>query len=86
MLVEHLPESSAFHASLRGGREFRPWTTETYLATATVNLLYAANRQRANQKTRIPLVEPPKAKPKRRTVTVAQIVARQQRRGARPPK
>jgi hypothetical protein len=79
MLVEHLPDDSALFAAMRGGKEHRPWTVETHLLTAVVNLLNAANRQRAGLKTRKPLVEPPKTKkrkPAGRTVTVAQIKAR----------
>lgn len=77
-LVEHLPDDSAFISAMRGGRIHRPWTLEARLLASTVNLLFAANRQRAGQKTRQPLVTPPKPKvsSKRRTVTVAQLAAR----------
>lgn len=75
MLVEHLPEDSAFVASLRGGRQMRAWTTEAYLLAATANQLNVANHQRAGKRTRRPLVEPPKTtKVRKRTVTVAQLL------------
>lgn len=83
-LVEQLPESSATVASMRGGPQHRSWTTEAHLQAATVNLLFAANRQRANKPTRKFPVEPPKTgkrKP-RRTVTVAQVLANQRRKAA----
>lgn len=85
MLLGELPETSAFAASARGGAHMRPWTTQAYLAAATVNVLAAANHQRAGRKGRFkPLVSPPKPERRRRarTVTVAQILAR---RGGRPP-
>jgi hypothetical protein len=75
MLVEHLPDSSAIASSHRGGREHRPWTFETHLLAATVNLLYAANRQRAKKSTPKPLITAPKRKTKARRITVAQILA-----------
>lgn len=76
MLVGHLPEDSALSTSMRGGRELRPWSTQTYLLAGVVNLLNAANRQRAGQRTRKPLIEPPTpSKRKRRTVSVGRIAA-----------
>jgi len=80
-LVEHLPPDSAFRASMQGGNEFRGWTQQTYLLAATVNLLNAANRQRAGKKTKGPLVKPPSSanRSKVRRVTVAEIAKRQQR-------
>lgn len=45
-LVEHLPETSALFAALRGGPEHRPWTTTTYLLAGTCNALAAGNWQR----------------------------------------
>ena len=54
----------------------RPWTTDTYLLAGAVNMLYAANRQRANQKTKKPLIEPPRAQKPKRKVTVAQLAAK----------
>jgi hypothetical protein len=76
MLIAHLRDDSAFVAANRGGPEFRPWTGTTHLLAALVNLTYAANRQRGGKPTRKPLVKPPtKKRPK--TLTVAQILARQ---------
>ena len=77
--VEHLPPQAAFRASLQGGPEFRGWDHQTYLFAAAVNLLNAANRQRAGKKTRTPLVKPPTTKTKVRRMSVAGIVARQKR-------
>lgn len=76
-LVGQLPSDSAVGASARGGSEFRPWTAELYLLAAVVNLLNAANRQRAGKKTRDPLVKPPTKKPKARVLSVAEIARRQ---------
>ncbi len=58
-LAGQLPDDSALHASLRGGREFRPWTLANTLRAAVVNQLYAANRQRAGKKPGKALVKPP---------------------------
>jgi hypothetical protein len=78
-LVGHLPASSAFGASVRGGPEFRPWTPELHLLAGVANLLAAANRQRAGKRGGKPVVQPPTAKKQRatRVLTVAQIAARQ---------
>lgn len=76
-LAGQLSPESAFRASHQGGPEFRPWTSTTYLLAGVVNLLHAANRQRAGKKTRDPLVRGPSAKPKARRVSVAEIAARQ---------
>lgn len=78
MLAEHLPLDSALRASMRGGHQFRAWTAQTYLLAAAVNLLHAANRQRAGKRAREPIVKPPTERPKGRVVTVAEIKARQQ--------
>lgn len=75
MLIAHLPESSAYVASNRGGPEFRAWTSTTHLLAAIVNLTYAANRQRGGKPTRKPLISPPK-KERPRQLTVAEIIAR----------
>lgn len=80
-LAGQLPPESAFHAALRGGPEQRPWTTTGHLLAGVVNLLYAANKQRAGKRVGSLPVRPPKgAAPKRaaRMVTVAEIAARQQ--------
>lgn len=79
-LVGQLPSESAFGASMRGGAEFRPWSTEAYLLAAIANLLNAANRQRAGKRGGQPLVKPPTAKRRTppRVLTVAEIVRRQQ--------
>jgi len=76
-LVGQLPANSAFFASQQGGAEFRSWTPETYLLAAAVNLLHAANRQRAGKKSGSPLVKPPTKKAKPRVLSLAQIAARQ---------
>jgi hypothetical protein len=78
-LVGQLSQSSAFAASTRGGAEFRPWTSETYLLAAVVNLLNAANRQRAGKRGSQPLVKPPQPVQKRQplVLTVAEIARRQ---------
>lgn len=80
MLAGQLPPESAFHASLRGGPEHRPWTTTGHLLAGVVNLLYAANKQRAGKRVGSLPVRPPagkKAKPRGRVVSVAEIAARQ---------
>lgn len=76
-IVEQLPAQSAFRASLQGGTAFRGWDQTVYLLAAVVNLLNAANRQRAGKRTRTPLVKPPSSKPKARRVSVAEVIARQ---------
>jgi len=80
-LVGQLPANSAFYASQQGGIEFRSWTPETYLLAAAVNLLNAANRQRAGKKSSQPLVKPPRQKPKARVIPLDQIARRQQAQG-----
>lgn len=77
-LVGQLPQDSAFAASVRGGPEFRPWTSELYVLAAIANILNAANRQRAGKRSSKPVVEPPKQARKPRVLTVAEIVRRQQ--------
>jgi len=80
-LVGQLPQSSAFAASLRGGAEFRPWTTEVYVLAAIANLLQAANRQRAGKRSAQPIIKPPKPQQKqqpKRVLTVQEIIRRQQ--------
>lgn len=77
-LVEHLPDDSATFAAMRGGREFRAWTTDTHLFAAMVNMLYAANRQRGGKATRTPIVKPPVPKKRevKRTLDLKQVRAR----------
>jgi hypothetical protein len=79
-LVGQLPQSSAFAASVRGGAEFRPWTSELYVLAAIANLLQAANRQRAGKRRSEPVVKPPQPKKRRqqRVLSVAEIQRRQQ--------
>lgn len=77
-LVGQLPPDSAFGASVRGGTEFRPWTPELHLLAATVNLLAAANRQRAGKRGSKPVIKPPTAQSKPRVLSVAEIARRQQ--------
>lgn len=79
-LVGQLPQSSAFAASMRGGAEFRPWTSELYVLAAIANLLQAANRQRAGKRNAQPVIKPPKPKQKRkpRVLPVTEIMRRQQ--------
>lgn len=82
--VEHLPEDSATAAAIRGGPQFRSWTTQTYLQMLIANTLYAANRQRANKPTRTPLVKPPKrAASRARVVDLKAVKARQDAARAR---
>lgn len=67
-LVEHLPEDSATLAAIRGGPQFRAWTSPMYIQALQANLLFAANRQRAGKATRTPMIKPPtekKAAPKK---------------------
>lgn len=80
MLVGQLPQDSAFAASMRGGAELRPWTLQLYLLAAVVNLLNAANRQRAGKRGNAQIVKPPKPQgnTKPRTLSVAEIMRRQQ--------
>lgn len=76
-LIGQLPQEAALGASVRGGAEFRPWTPQMHLMAATVNLLHAANRQRAGKKTRDPLVKPPTAQRRPHVLSVAEIARRQ---------
>jgi hypothetical protein len=78
-LAGQLPPESAFHASKQGGVQFRAWTPTLHVLAGVVNLLNAANRQRAGKKTREPLLRAPSSstKPKARRVSVAEIAARQ---------
>lgn len=77
-LVEHLPEEAATAASMRGGQHLRNWTSAVALQASVVNLLYVANRQRANKPTKKLPIQPPKEKNRRRIVRVADMVARSQ--------
>jgi len=75
-LAEHLPEDSALHAAVRGGPEFRPWTTSAFMLAATVNLLNAANHQRAGKRGRA-LIKPPQKRVRhKRVAKVGQVGAR----------
>lgn len=76
-LVGQLGPESAFAASYRGGSEFRAWTPTAHLLAGVVNLLNAANRQRAGKRTRDPLVKPPSVKPKARVINLAEVAKRQ---------
>lgn len=67
---------------MQGGGEFRGWDHQTYLLAGVVNLLNAANRQRAGKKAK-PIVKPPTRKTKTRTVTVAEIAAAREARKSR---
>lgn len=77
-LVGQLPPDSALSASVRGGPEYRAWTPELHLLAATVNLLAAANRQRAGKRGNKPVITPPQAQQKPRVLTVAELARRQQ--------
>lgn len=79
-LVGQLPDDSAFAASLAGGAKYRPWTLERRLQAATVNLLYAANSQRAGKRSK-PLITPPKPRKARQQSRVVRVadVARKRR-------
>jgi len=74
MLVGQLSDESAFSASVRGGSEFRSWTLQNTLLAASVNLLHGANSQRAGKKSK-PIIAPPKQKPKRAIVRIADILS-----------
>lgn len=77
LLVGQLSPDSAFSASLRGGGDMRAWTPLMHMQAAVVNLLFAANRQRAGKKTKEPLVKPPsQRRPAVRRLTVAEIARR----------
>jgi hypothetical protein len=76
MLVGQLSDDSALAASVRGGPEFRSWTLQNYLLAAIVNIVNAANMQRAGKKAK-PVVKPPQKAVKRKVLTVAEILARQ---------
>ena len=79
-LTEQLPDTSAFVASCRGGRQWRPWTFQNQLAAAAVNQLGAANYQRAGKRPKTLITPPKETKPRKtRVVTVAEIVARQKK-------
>lgn len=73
MLVGQLPAGSALSASMQGGQQYRPWTLETHLLAATVNLLFVANSQRARKKSRKLPVTPPKPKVRARPRRVLSI-------------
>jgi hypothetical protein len=75
-LVEQLPTDSAFAASLRGGLEMRGWDPKMFVLAAIVNLLNAANRQRAGKRTREPLLKPPSRRSTPTVVTVAELTKR----------
>lgn len=45
---------------MKGGSQFRQWTTEAYLLASMVNLTFSANRQRAGKPTRKAPIVPPK--------------------------
>ena len=76
MLAGQLPDSSAFAASLRGGREFRPWNNTNTLLALNANLLAAANHQRSGKKRgfKPPVELPSRARPAR-VVRIADIIA-----------
>lgn len=52
------------------------WDPVMYALIAIVNLLNAANRQRAGKKTREPLVKPPSQRVKPRVLSVAELAKR----------
>lgn len=67
---------------MRGGPEFRAWTSEMHVLVAQANMLYAANRQRGGKTTKVPLIKPPvqkKVAPKR-VVDLKAVKARIERR------
>ncbi|HEX6969047.1 MAG TPA: hypothetical protein VF174_09595 [Micromonosporaceae bacterium] len=80
-LVGQLPPDSALGAAHQGGPEFRSWTPQNYLLAAAVNLLAAANRQRAGKRSSKPLVTPPRRKQKARVIPLDQIARRQREQG-----
>lgn len=90
-LIEWLPETSAFAASVRGGAQHRSWPLPTVLAAAQLNILAAANYQRGGGRgpTPTPIVPPELRRPGRgerhslrdwRARQVAAAVAAAQRR------
>lgn len=78
MLVGQFGDDSAYVASVRGGHEFRPWTSQMHMLATLVNLTYAGNRQRGGKPTRKPLVEPPKKSRKPKRLTVSELIKMQQ--------
>jgi hypothetical protein len=77
MLVGQLPDTSAFAASQRGGRQFQPWHTANTLLALNANLLAAANHQRSGKKRGFkPPVELPSRPKPARVVRIADIIAR----------
>lgn len=84
-LVEHLPADSSTWAAMKGGKEHRSWTTETYLLAHAVNALVVGNHQRAGKRIRkMPVVPPkPKIKPtmvKKKTGRVVRVADMNARR------
>jgi hypothetical protein len=80
MLVGQLPDTSAFAASQRGGRQFRPWNNTNTLLALNANLLAAANHQRSGKKRGFkPPVELPGRKRPARVVRIADILARRKK-------
>lgn len=79
-LTEQLPDTSAFVASCRGGRQWRPWSFNNQLMAAAVNQLGAANSQRAGKRPKTLISLPKDTKPRKtRVITVAEIAARQKK-------
>lgn len=74
-LVEWLPDDAATIASQRGGQHHRGWTTDRHLVVSAVELMAWANYQRGEGKgpRPKPIERPKTGKPRRRTVTVAQL-------------
>lgn len=50
----HAPEDSAYHAELRGGQQFRGWTSDRYLLASILDVLQGANYQRSGGKGKKP--------------------------------
>ncbi len=74
-LVEWLPDDAAIYASQQGGPKHRGWTVDRHVAVTTLDVLRWANYQRAEGKggKPKPIQRPKLGKPKRRTVTVAEL-------------
>lgn len=73
-LIEWLPDTGAFYASVRGGVQQRGWTADRYIAAYSADTLAVANYQRNNGKGRKPKPIPRPTNRKRpRVVTVAEL-------------
>lgn len=81
-LLEQMGQDTATAAALAGGRQYRGWTTDTYMLALVVDCLTGANYQRSGGKGRKPkpVPRPDKAK-SRRVVRVTDILKARRKRG-----